>query len=311
MKDVVIGGVKYPYLPEGREFKFVPLTHPMMQEAIKAQKELAGDPLWPIGTVLTRDNRVLARAGNGFNRGSQGKHICPRIVQECKSGEGYDLCALHAPEGHAERMIREEARRLGIPTEGADLYFFGHWWFCEPCWQEVIAAGIRDTILPEGADRLFSKEVVYAETLRTVTTLRSAYISGALTNLPEAEKTPQKKFYEDLAAACGELGIKAYVPHLFTDPDKHKGMGSGAVHDMDVREVLARDVLIAEVTYPSLGTGGELVEAEKAGRPIVLLSRSDAQVSRFALGNSAVVYHVKYQNTALACRWLKNVLKQL
>ncbi len=155
----------YPYLPPGRTFRFVPHDHPHMCAAAQARQECAGDPLFPVGIVLVRDGAVVARAGNGFNRGPGEAHLCPRILQNCKSGEGYDLCSLHDAAGHAEPMLVKAAQKVGIPTEGADAYMYGHWWACEPCWQALIDAGIRDLYLAEDAHVRFSREAVYAETL--------------------------------------------------------------------------------------------------------------------------------------------------
>ncbi len=156
--------VRYPYLPHGYAFKFVPADHPCMQAAAKARAECAGDSLFPVGIVLARGGEVIARAGNGFNQKPQ-KHLCPRILAGCKTGEGYDLCHLHDAEGHSEPMLMKVAREANIPTEGADVYMYGHWWMCEPCWNVLIDAGISDAYLVENAHELFSRENVYRETL--------------------------------------------------------------------------------------------------------------------------------------------------
>lgn len=158
--------ISYPYLPEGRTFKYVSPEHPFMVEAEKARRECSGDPVWPIGIVLVKNGEIVARAGNGFNRGPGEPHLCPRILAMAKTGEGYDLCPLHAEEGHAERMILKEAGRLGVDPSGADLYMYGHWWCCEPCWNAMIAAGIRDEYVTDTAHEEFTKPKVYAETLK-------------------------------------------------------------------------------------------------------------------------------------------------
>lgn len=157
--------IDYPYLPPNRRFKFVPSSDPYMKAAEVARRECAGDSLWPIGVVLVRDDEVLARAGNGFNRGSETKHICPRVVLECPSGTGYDLCSLHDAIGHAEPMLMKVAREKGIDPAGCDVYMFGHWWCCEPCWNVMIVAGVRDVYVLDDAHERFSREKVFAETL--------------------------------------------------------------------------------------------------------------------------------------------------
>jgi len=156
----------YTYLPEGRSFRFVSESDPFMQAAALARAECAGDSTYPVGAVLVRDEKVLARAGNGFNRGPGEKHICPRIVMNCPSGTGYDLCHLHDAPGHAEPMLMAAAKEQGIETAGADVYLYGHWWCCEPCWKAMIDSGVRDVYLLEQAHEVFSRERVYAQTLK-------------------------------------------------------------------------------------------------------------------------------------------------
>ena len=157
--------INYPYLPLNRGFKFVPLSDSHMIAAELARRECAGDSLYPVGVVLVRDGQVLARAGNGFNRGSSSKHICPRVVLECPSGTGYDLCTLHDSIGHAESMLMQVAFEKGIDPVGCDVYMFGHWWCCEPCWQVMIDVGVRDVYVLEDAHERFSRDRVFAETL--------------------------------------------------------------------------------------------------------------------------------------------------
>lgn len=157
--------IKYPYMPEGKQLQYVPFDHPLMIAAAAARKECAGDSLYPVGVVLVRDAEILARAGNGFSRGGGKKHVCPRVVLDCPSGQGYELCSLHDPAGHAEAMLIQIAREQGIDPAGCDIYMFGHWWCCEDCWNVMIAAGIRDEYVVDDAHERFSRERVFAETL--------------------------------------------------------------------------------------------------------------------------------------------------
>ncbi len=300
---------EYPYMPEGRSLKYLPADHPLMVEASKAREQCAGDPLFPNGAILVRDGRVIARAGNGYNRGNQEIHVCPRVVQECPSGTGYDLCSLHDHGGHAEKMLMETAREQGIETMGADVYMYGHWWCCEPCWTAMIQAGIRDVYVTDDAHERFSRDRVYAETFKS--SLKTIYVSGALTNLAAGNSEQHKKFYEDIAKVAASLGIDAYVPHLHSDPEKNSDIDISAVFSTDFEKVSVLDAVVADVTYPSLGTGGELMIAYYAKKPLVLLSRRGSHVSRFALGNPAVVYHLEYEDYFEALRRLPNILRQL
>ncbi|KKR04541.1 MAG: hypothetical protein UT30_C0006G0035 [Candidatus Uhrbacteria bacterium GW2011_GWF2_39_13] len=157
--------IDYPYMPPGHHLKYVFADHPFMIEAARARQECAGDSLYPVGSVLVKEGKVIARAGNGFNKGPGQIHVCPRVVLDVPSGTGYDLCHLHDAPGHAERMVLSEASRLGLDPTGSDAYLYGHWWACEPCWTALLEAGIRDLYVTDDAHERFARDKVYQETL--------------------------------------------------------------------------------------------------------------------------------------------------
>ncbi|MCX6715267.1 MAG: hypothetical protein NTX72_05660 [Candidatus Uhrbacteria bacterium] len=299
--------IEYPYLPPNRGFKFVPLNDPHMMAAEVARRECAGDSLWPIGIVLVRDGEILARAGNGFNRGSSSKHICPRVVLECSSGTGYDLCKLHDSIGHAEPMLMQVAVDQGIDPMGCDVYMFGHWWCCEPCWKAMIDAGVKDVYVLDDAHERFSRENVFAETLTS--SVRSIFFSHAFdqTNLAE-----MKELIGTLDAMCVELGCSTTIPFRDGPLDElAQEHNEDVLYRWSEQQIPICDVLIAEVSNPSLGVGGEIVLAEKFEKPVILLSKKGIRVSEFVTGNPAVVYHVEYESIMDAVKQVRNVLKQL
>lgn len=167
----------YPYMPPDRHLKYVPHDHEHMNAASGAREQKSGDPLYPVGIAIVRDGEVLVTAGNGFNRGSGVVHVCPRVVLECPSGTGYELCALHDAPGHAEQMAVKAAGEQGINIRGADAYMYGHWWACEPCWNALIAAGIKDLYVTDDADIRFHRDRVYAETLKP--SVKTVKLEGA------------------------------------------------------------------------------------------------------------------------------------
>ncbi|MFC1787714.1 deaminase [Patescibacteria group bacterium] len=302
--------IEYPYLPKDRQFKYVPHDHEHMQAAAEARARLAGDSLYPVGGVLVKDGQVIAKAGNGYSRGSGKKHVCPRIVHECPSGQGYDLCDLHDSPGHAEPMVIKAAEEAGVDPEGADFYMYGHWWCCEPCWKALIEAGVQDVYLVDDAYERFCRDKVFAQTLTP--SVQKVYFAESLTNLDPETAEQYKKSIEKIGqAVADELNLDVYVPHLYGDPIKCADVPSDEIFSSCYDQVRDRCVTVAEVSYPSLGVGGELVLAHKYDRPIVLLSKKGSHVSRFALGNPAVVYHIEYEDEQQAARLLNNVLKQL
>jgi deoxycytidylate deaminase len=301
--------IDYPYLPPDRRLRYVPADHVHMQEARKAREECAGDPLYPVGAVLVNNGAVVARAGNGYNQGAGNIHVCPRIVFECPSGTGYEMCGLHDAPGHAEYMLMQAAEQGGLDTTNGDVYIYGHWWACEPCWHALIRHGVRDVFVTDDAHERFHRDRVYAETLKP--TKKSAYISCPLTVLPKGQHHSMRSFYEDIARACEEMNCMPYLPHKHSDPQQGNAWEPPVVWEKDIEQVRRAEVMIAEVTYPSLGVGGEIAYAQQFGKPIVLLSKKGAPVSRFVRGNPAVVYHVEYETPAQACRRVQNVLRQI
>ena len=150
---------------ENQTYKYVPVDHVHMIAASLARKECAGDSIYPIGVVLVKDDVIVARAGNGFNRGSAVKHVCPRVVLECPSLTGYELCSLHGAPGHAEKMLINIAMEQGIDPAGCDVYMCGHWWCCDSCWKAMVDAKINHVYIVDDAQDRFSRNNVFAETL--------------------------------------------------------------------------------------------------------------------------------------------------
>lgn len=149
--------VQYPYLPPGREIKFVPYDDPFMTAAREVCARLSTDHARPTGAVAVRDGRVLIEAANQaalpwpWLRRLHKKH-CIRRIFGIPSGQKYWLCPGCATNRqHAESRVAHEARRRGIDITGADVYLWGHWWACQPCWDAILAAGVRDLYVVENA----------------------------------------------------------------------------------------------------------------------------------------------------------------
>lgn len=299
----------YPYLPADRVFRFVGDDDACMVAAAQAREACAGDRLFPVGAVLVRDGQVLARAGNGYNRGKEFVHVCPRVVLECPSGTGYDLCTHHDSSGHAEPQLMAAARSAQIDPFGCDVYLYGHWWCCEPCWSAMIKAGIRDVYLLKNAHHVFERDRVYAQTLRP--RVKRAYIAGAYTN--NSGLQDDLVVYDGLAQVCSALGCQSVIPFRdYAAPvGNHEDGSVQSVFDWAHDQIKTCDVMIANVSLPSLGAGGELVIAHILHKPIVLISKQEASVSNFALENPSVVYHIQYQTSEQLFRQIKLVLQQI
>jgi nucleoside 2-deoxyribosyltransferase len=88
---------------------------------------------------------------------------------------------------------------------------------------------------------------------------------------------------------------------------------SDEIYKRDTEMIHDCDVMIAEVTNPSLGVGYELAYAEKLGRPILCLfnKTSDKQLSAMVAGNNynTVEYTLPEDITETVRRFMQESLK--
>ena len=147
--------IKYPYHPEGRVTKYVPADNEYMVLAKLFAKSYSLDKTMPSAAVIVRDGVVLGIGANGSDHHE--RFGCRRVELKCKTGEGYELCEGCHPKNHSEPSAIRDAQSKGHETAGADLYLWGHWWFCESCWSAMAEAGIRDVFLITGSERLFNR----------------------------------------------------------------------------------------------------------------------------------------------------------
>lgn len=146
----------YPYISPVGVIFYVPPDNPYM---LQAQRMIvhSGCAKQPVGAVLVKDGRIIGRGANGFMRSRERHPVCERLKRGCKTGEGYELCPNCVTDGHAETMVIADARAQSFNTTGADMYLFGHWWCCEPCWNKMTEAGIHTVYLLEQATELFDR----------------------------------------------------------------------------------------------------------------------------------------------------------
>ena len=147
--------IKYPHLPEGRTILYVPESNAYMQMAKDEAHKYRSNLLQPGAAVIVKDGTVLGVGSIGNNQA----HIkgCERVRLNMPTGQGYDLCSGCDPINHSERQAVIAAAGAGYDLAGAQLYLWGHWWCCEPCWKSMIKAGISQVYLLEESERLFNR----------------------------------------------------------------------------------------------------------------------------------------------------------
>lgn len=148
--------IEYPYIPEGRVIQYVPISNVYMAEAKEYAKKYSLDKVMPNASFLVKDGVVIGRGANGSTY--HDTHECERVKRGLPTGQGYELCEGCHPKNHGEPKAIKDAKEKGIETSGADLYLWGHWWCCEPCWNEMVLNGIKNVNLLEDSEKLFNRE---------------------------------------------------------------------------------------------------------------------------------------------------------
>ncbi|MBI4035261.1 MAG: hypothetical protein HY381_02590 [Candidatus Chisholmbacteria bacterium] len=138
---------KYFYVDEGDVF---------MREARRVAETASFDNDWPTGVVVVKNGKIIGRGANGSEY--HVKFGCRRKELGIPTGERYDLCEGCDPKNHGEPRAIEEAKKQHEDTEGADLFMWGHWWCCEPCWEEMEEVGIKKVYLLKDAQVVFNSK---------------------------------------------------------------------------------------------------------------------------------------------------------
>ena len=148
--------IKYPYIPTGKTIQYVSASNQFLLKAKAFAKEYSLDAVMPTGSVVVKDGEVIGVAANGSIYHET--HECERVKRNIPTGQGYELCEGCHPKNHSELGAIRDAQENGYDTANADLYLWGHWWCCEPCWNAMIQAGINNVFLMEGSEVLFNKD---------------------------------------------------------------------------------------------------------------------------------------------------------
>ncbi len=139
-----------------------------------------------------------------------------------------------------------------------------------------------------------------------------AYISGALTNVPDNKREALKLFYEKLGRMCEKHGLNVYIPHQHSDPVQHPNLTPREVNLIDHECVSSCSLLVAYVGVPSFGVGAEITWANLHQIPIILVVEADQslqrQVSRLIRGFEYVRQEICFTDDADALRQLATYL---
>lgn len=150
--------ILYPYLPESRKIKYVDSNNEFIVAARAFAKEASLDDKMPNASVIVYKGKIVGKGANGSNYHKE--HGCERVRQNIPTGQGYELCEGCHPKNHSEPQAIAEAQTTlnSQNLSEADLYLWGHWWCCEPCWNAMNTAHLRDIYLLKDSEKLFNKD---------------------------------------------------------------------------------------------------------------------------------------------------------
>ena len=109
-----------------------------------------------------------------------------------------------------------------------------------------------------------------------------------------------EQLYRDLISAMQRFGT-VLTEHIAHPRDIEMGMTDREVYDRDMAWLVQSDVVVAEVTTPSLGVGYELAWAEHHGKPVLCLFRpsSGRRLSAMLAGPGVTVVEYETVDQAL------------
>lgn len=127
------------------------------------------------------------------------------------------------------------------------------------------------------------------------------YVGCALTHAPQAFKADIDLFKDKL---------RPYAKVLDFLGQAHPNVEE--VFETDISYVRKCDLMIANVTHPSIGLGVEFGVAVENKKPIITLAYKDAQVSRFVYGyNYPLHFSYRYSTFEDAAEYVLKKLSEL
>jgi len=144
------------------------------------------------------------------------------------------------------------------------------------------------------------------------TFVRTAYIAGALTNVPPELRELLQKFYVELGGVCREFGFFPYIPHIYADPKTAPHLTKTQVDRIDRLAVTLSYIVIAYIGVPSTGVGIEIECANHANKPVVVFYEKEKHearlISRLVRGNRAIWHEIAFKDFEDAKRKLRKFL---
>lgn len=96
--------------------------------------------------------------------------------------------------------------------------------------------------------------------------------------------------YTSIIEELGKYG-EVYSDHNKTYPQSDDGDTDRSLYEHDMEALRGSEIVVAEITQPSLGVGYQIGQAEAMGKRVLCLYRPlpDRSVSAMMIGNTSVV----------------------
>jgi deoxycytidylate deaminase len=137
--------IKLPYIPDQRSVNYVDISNNYMKMAKNLALSLNTNLQKPSAAVIVKDQNVIGKGSICENYHQE--NGCKRVELDMPTGEGYELCPGCNPDNHSEANAIKDAKSNSNNIKDANLYLWGHWWFCKDCWDKMIKEGIKNTYL--------------------------------------------------------------------------------------------------------------------------------------------------------------------
>jgi len=188
------------------------------------------------------------------------------LVTERIEGVGW-MCEIEQGGGDVARAVeglRSKLARLGVSIDQVT--------------GEPVAALVASTSAASAAGRAAPSD-------RTVG--RKVYFCGSIRG-----GRGRQPLYRKIVDFLQGLGYQVLTPHV-ADPDvldreRREGVTDRDIYERDLRWLAESDLVIAEVSTPSLGVGVEIAEATGLGKPIIALCQAGVALSAMVAGNAAL-----------------------
>jgi transcriptional regulator with XRE-family HTH domain len=116
-----------------------------------------------------------------------------------------------------------------------------------------------------------------------------AYMSSALTDLSAEVREQLTGMFEELYLEVFDpLGIRLYLPHLWSDPGHDAAVPPEEVNIIDRLRIAESDFLVVCADYPSFGAGQEFEIGQAMGLPVIMFHQEKVHVSRMIRGGAGL-----------------------